>query len=122
MDDRQRQLLKTIVESYIETAEPVGSGAIAALRDFPYSSATIRNDMMALEELGYLAQPYSSAGRRPTLKGFKYYLDSLMEIEESLAEVERLLAQAKERAGLKGLAKYLADLSDSAVIIGHNQR
>lgn len=76
LDKRKEQILKTIISEYIRTAEPVGSKTIAGKEDLGISSATIRNEMAVLEELGYIDQPHTSAGRIPTDKGYRYYVDS----------------------------------------------
>ena len=88
---RRRKILRAIVEHYIETAEPVGSKAIAKLAGLECSSATIRNDMAALEKLGYLEQPHTSAGRIPSSKGYRIYVNELMEHHKlSIQETERM--------------------------------
>ena len=78
LDDRKLKILAAVVNEYIVTGEPVGSKAIAALPDIKVSSATIRNDMAMLEQLGYLEQPHTSAGRIPTYSGYKLYIERLM--------------------------------------------
>ena len=75
--DRQKNILKSIVEEYIKTARPVGSKSLC--KKFKCSSATIRNDMLNLEELGYLEKQHISSGRIPSEKGYRYYVDYLME-------------------------------------------
>lgn len=82
MDERKKQVLHAIVKDYVSTAEPVGSRTIAKKYDLGVSSATIRNEMSDLEELGYIEQPHTSAGRVPSDKGYRYYVDCLMEKEE----------------------------------------
>ena len=79
LDDRKKLILRAIVESYIQNAEPVGSRSIAKNTMLNLSAATIRNEMGDLEELGYLTQPHTSAGRVPSGAGFRFYVDSLME-------------------------------------------
>ena len=91
LSDRKRQILKVVVEDYIRTAEPVGSKAIAAEMGGSVSSATIRNELADLTELGYLEQPHTSAGRMPSPKGYRLYVNELMEEQRlSLAETERI--------------------------------
>ncbi|MCQ2441935.1 MAG: heat-inducible transcriptional repressor HrcA [Oscillospiraceae bacterium] len=88
---RRKRILRAIVEYYIETAEPVGSKAIAKLAQLDCSSATIRNDMAALEKQGYLEQPHTSAGRIPSPKGYRIYVNELMEEHKlSIQETERI--------------------------------
>ena len=78
LDDRKLKILAAVVDEYIRTGEPVGSKAIASLPDIRVSSATIRNDMAMLEQLGFLEQPHTSAGRIPTYSGYKLYIETLM--------------------------------------------
>ncbi len=78
LGDRQQWVLKTVVDTFVSTAEPVGSKLIASQADSPVSSATIRNEMAELEAQGYLEQPHTSAGRIPTDKGYREYVDHLM--------------------------------------------
>ncbi len=79
LSERKKQILKTVIEAYIETGEPVGSKYLMQKAQFPFSSATIRNEMAELEELGYLEQPHTSAGRIPSESGYRFYVDSLVE-------------------------------------------
>lgn len=79
LDERKRLVLRAIIDNYIETAEPVGSRTIARKHDLGVSPATIRNEMADLEETGYLQQPHVSAGRVPSDKGYRFYVDALME-------------------------------------------
>lgn len=76
---RKSKILNAIIKQYIETGEPMGSKALLDFLDFSVSSATIRNEMAALSEMGYLVQPHTSAGRIPTQLGYRYYLDHLLE-------------------------------------------
>lgn len=90
LTDRKKQILKVVVEDYVRTAEPVGSKAIAAEMG-GVSSATIRNELSDLTELGYLEQPHTSAGRGPSPKGYRLYVNELMERQRlSVAETERI--------------------------------
>jgi len=82
MDERKKKILQAIVDSYIHSAEPVGSRAISRNYGLGISAATIRNEMADLEERGYLAQPHTSAGRIPSDKGYRFYVDCLMQKEE----------------------------------------
>ena len=91
LTERKRQILKIVVEGYIRTAEPVGSKMIAAQMAGKVSSATIRNELADLVDLGYLEQPHTSAGRIPSPKGYRLYVNELMEQQRlSLAETERI--------------------------------
>ena len=78
LSERKKKVLRSVVDLYIRTAEPVGSKAIAELPDMNYSSATIRNEMAELTTLGYLEQPHTSAGRVPSASGYRLYVDELM--------------------------------------------
>lgn len=91
LTERKRQILKIVVEGYIRTAEPVGSKMIAAQMAGKVSSATIRNELADLVDLGYLEQPHTSAGRIPSPKGYRLYVNELMEQQRlSLAETEQI--------------------------------
>ena len=78
LTERKKKVLRSVVDLYIRTAEPVGSKAITALPDMKYSSATIRNEMADLTAMGYLEQPHTSAGRIPSASGYRLYVDELM--------------------------------------------
>ena len=78
MTERKKKVLRSVVDLYIRTAEPVGSKAITELPDMKYSSATIRNEMADLTSMGYLEQPHTSAGRIPSAAGYRLYVDELM--------------------------------------------
>lgn len=73
LDDRKVTILKAIIKTYLETGEPVGSRTISKYTDLKLSSATIRNEMSDLEEMGYIQQPHTSAGRIPSDKGYRFY-------------------------------------------------
>ena len=76
MDERKERILRAIIQDYIKTAEPVGSRTIAKNYDLGISPATVRNEMADLEDLGFLEQPHTSAGRIPSAKGYQYYVDT----------------------------------------------
>ena len=98
LTDRKRQILKIVVEEYVAAAEPVGSKAIAAEMGGSVSSATIRNELSDLVELGYLEQPHTSAGRIPSPKGYRLYVNELMERRSlSREEEEKLNASLAEK-------------------------
>ena len=91
LDDRKLRILQAIIDDYIHTAEPVGSRTIAKKHELGLSSATIRNEMADLEDMGFLEQPYTSAGRVPSDKGYRLYVDQLMQIDElSKTDVEKI--------------------------------
>jgi len=81
LSERKMRILKTLIDDYIQTAQPVGSRTISKKHDLGLSSATIRNEMADLEEMGYITQPHTSAGRVPSDKGYRFYVDHLMEAE-----------------------------------------
>ncbi|MFR8976261.1 MAG: heat-inducible transcriptional repressor HrcA, partial [Eubacteriales bacterium] len=96
MNERKRKILHTIINEYVTNAEPVGSRHIAKNLDLGLSSATIRNEMADLEEMGYLEQPHTSAGRVPSDKGYRFYVNELMNgYEVSQRDID-LLAVAME--------------------------
>ena len=88
LDARKLDILKLVVDRYIRTGEPVGSKFVADALEYSVSSATIRNDMAALEQLGYLEQPHTSAGRIPSYRGYRFYIANLM-TKEPLSEHDR---------------------------------
>ena len=122
LGDRKAVVLRVLVEEYVRTGEPVGSETIAERTALGVSSATIRNEMAALEELGYLSHPHTSAGRIPTDLGYRYYVDSLpaggklrdtqrlaisefyaeamLDMEEILKGTTQLLSRLTQYAGL----------------------
>jgi heat-inducible transcriptional repressor len=122
LDDRKAAILRAVVEEYIQTAQPVGSAHVAHLAHLNVSSATVRNEMSQLERDGYLAQPHTSAGRVPTDKGYRFFVDSLGgpgtlgpaqhqqvraffnrahgELERMLADTSRLLAGLTDYAAV----------------------
>src|SRR3954453_4897076 len=81
LDDRKLDVLRAIVEDYVATQEPVGSRALVERHNLRVSSATVRNDMAVLEEEGYLRQPHTSAGRAPTDKGYRVFVDNRSRIK-----------------------------------------
>lgn len=98
LTERQRLILTAIVDDYISSAEPVGSRTISKRGDIGFSPATIRNEMSDLEELGYLEQPHTSAGRIPSQKGYRYYVDHLVRLDNlSDEEVKRLKSMFAEK-------------------------
>ena len=78
LDDRKKRILQAIVDEYVNTAEPVSSGAISKKKGLDFSSATIRNEMSELEKSGYLEKTHTSSGRIPSVKGYRLYVDELL--------------------------------------------
>lgn len=118
MTSRQQQILRSIVEQYAEVASPVGSSLLA--RAFGVSSATIRAEMAELERLGYINQPHTSAGRVPTDKGYRFYVNSLNEEKELLPERrgERALSARVQDAGMP--ERTIRNAVDTLVELTHN--
>ena len=104
LNERKKQILKSIIDDYILTAQPVGSRTIARKHELGLGSATIRNEMSDLEELGYISQPHTSAGRVPSDKGYRFYVDHLMQVH-SLANEEMLRIR-------KAMDERIEELSD----------
>lgn len=124
LDDRKVTILKAIIKTYLETGEPVGSRTISKYTDLKLSSATIRNEMSDLEELGYILQPHTSAGRIPSDKGYRFYVDRIMqEKEQEVTEVKELMIQRVDRVELvlKKLAQLLASNTNYAAMISGPQ-
>jgi len=120
LDDRKLKILQAIIRNYLETGEPVGSRTISKYTDLNLSSATIRNEMADLEELGYILQPHTSAGRIPSDKGYRLYVDRLMsEKEREVEEMKELLLEKEEKMEtlLKQVAKALAVNTNYATMI-----
>ena len=88
LDDRKAAVLRAIIEEYVASAQPVGSATVTKSADLGVSAATVRNEMSLLEREGYIAQPHTSAGRIPTDRGYRYYVDHLAG-ESTLAAPER---------------------------------
>ena len=124
MNDRQKQILSAVVELYTKTAVPVGSQALLEYSDFGVSSATLRNDMVVLEEEGYLYQPHVSAGRIPTDAGYRIYVEEMMGDEDLSREDQRrlqkelLTLKAKHMRLGRSTAKLLSALSGNLAVSG----
>src|SRR3989338_8723474 len=130
LSDRQEKLINIIIDEYIKTAEPVSSKALVKSRFFDLSSATLRNEMHDLETRGYLAQMHTSGGRVPTDKGYRFYVDNLIDSDDFSIQSNW---QKKVDATLVGvsydprdinktLAQLLSDLSDNVVIAGISEQ
>jgi heat-inducible transcriptional repressor len=120
MTDRQQKILSAVVEQYAEVASPVGSMLLAKL--FDVSSATIRAEMAELERLGYIMQPHTSAGRVPTDKGYRFYVNSLAEANNDQTQIERraekALAARVQQAGAP--ERMIRNAVDTLVELTHN--
>ena len=93
LTERKKRILRAIIESYIATAEPVGSKALAEMLNNTVSSATVRNDMADLAAAGYLAQPHTSAGRIPSNKAYRLYVDRLLQLGGLSADMKQRIDQ-----------------------------
>ena len=124
LDERKVTILKAIIKTYLETGEPVGSRTISKYTDLHLSSATISNEMSDLEELGYIMQPHTSAGRIPSDRGYRFYVDQIMqEKEEEVTEIKDLMLKRVDRVELllKQMAKLLAQNTNYAAMISAPQ-
>ena len=124
LDDRKWTILKAIVKTYLETGEPVGSRTISKYADLNLSSATIRNEMSDLEEMGYILQPHTSAGRIPSDAGYRLYVDRMMEEKDrEVTEMKELVIQRQDKMELllKQMVKVLAANTNYAAIISGPQ-
>lgn len=124
LEGRKVTILKAIIKTYLETGEPVGSRTISKYTDLNLSSATIRNEMSDLEELGYIVQPHTSAGRIPSDKGYRFYVDQIMqEKEEEVTEIKDMMLKRVDRVELllKQMAKLLAQNTNYAAMISAPQ-
>ena len=98
LDERKKKILQAIVEEYINTAEPVSSGSLVKRHGLDFSSATIRNDMAHLEEIGFLDKPHTSSGRVPSAKGYRYYVDELVKEDNiSLEEIKYIQSKLQTK-------------------------
>ena len=129
MDERSHKVLEAVIREYIDTAEPVGSFHLREEYDFPFSSATIRSVLSDLEGLGYIFQPHTSAGRVPTEKGYRFFVDLFGEgsfdssaKREELAFRKKMLAMRSSfEKMLDATARLLTETSSNAGIAGTNE-
>ena len=127
MDERKIKILKAVIQNYLETGEPVGSRTISKYTDLNLSSATIRNEMADLEEMGYIVQPHTSAGRIPSDAGYRFYVDNMMKEreaeldkrEDDLNRKEELLIEKVDHVEdlLQSVAKTLATNTNYATLV-----
>lgn len=120
LDERKMKILKAIIQNYLESGEPVGSRTISKYTDLKLSSATIRNEMADLEEMGYILQPHTSAGRIPSDKGYRLYVDQLMqEKDQEIREVKEMMIERTDKMeqALKQVVKVLASNTNYATMI-----
>ncbi len=120
LDDRKKKILKAIIQTYLETGDPVGSRTISKYTDLHLSSATIRNEMKDLEEMGYIIQPHTSAGRIPSDKGYRLYVDELIkEKNQEIQDVKELMIKKTDRLEkvMRQVVKVLAVNTNYATMI-----
>lgn len=120
LDERKKKILKVLIKNYLETGEPVGSRTISKLLDVSLSSATIRNEMSDLEEMGYILQPHTSAGRIPSDAGYRFYVDELMEeSEKKVSDMKEFVIEKTEKMEkvLQQVVKLLAVNTNYATMI-----
>lgn len=120
LDERKEKILNIIIQNYLETGEPVGSRTISKSSDLNLSSATIRNEMSDLEELGYIIQPHTSAGRIPSDKGYRFYVDHLIaRKDQEVSDIKDLMIEKTEKMEkmLKQVVKVLANNTQYATMI-----
>lgn len=120
LDERKTKILIAIIKNYLDTGEPVGSRTISKYTDLHLSSATIRNEMSDLEELGYIQQPHTSAGRIPSDKGYRFYVDNLIaEKNQEINDMQNFVIEHTEKMEqvLKKVAKLLANNTEYAAMI-----
>lgn len=120
LDDRKFKILQTIIQNYLETGEPVGSRTISKNSDLKLSSATIRNEMSDLEEMGYILQPHTSAGRIPSDKGYRLYVEHMMEEKDrEVQELKELMIDRTDKMEqvLKQVVKVLAANTNYATMV-----
>ncbi|MCI5944005.1 MAG: heat-inducible transcriptional repressor HrcA [Eubacterium sp.] len=120
LDERKMKILKAIISTYLETGEPVGSRTIARDSDLHLSSATIRNEMADLEELGYILQPHTSAGRIPSDLGYRYYVDRLMEEKETEMMARENEMRSEQQALLQKMDRMEEVLKNVADVLAAN--
>ncbi len=120
LDDRKKKILQAVIRNYLETGEPVGSRTISKYKDINLSSATIRNEMADLEELGYIVQPHTSAGRIPSDKGYRLYVDAMMaEKTKEITDMKELLLEKEDKVErlLQQVATVLAINTEYATMV-----
>ena len=120
LDDRKTKILNAIIRNYLDTGEPVGSRTISKYTDLNLSSATLRNEMAELEEMGYILQPHTSAGRIPSDKGYRFYVDHLMEEKErEVGDMKKFVIEHTEKMEqvLQQVARILANNTNYATMV-----
>ena len=120
MDERKVKILKAVIQNYLETGEPVGSRTISKYTDLNLSSATIRNEMADLEEMGYILQPHTSAGRIPSDAGYRFYVDNMMKEREEALDKREMELNKKEDLLIEKVDRVEDLLQTVAKTLAHN--
>lgn len=124
MNTRQAKLFTALIKEHIKTAKPIGSSLLVEKSDIDVSPATVRNDLMALENAGLLTHPHTSAGRVPTEKGYQYYVANFLPTREVAPAEATAISQPESQSSgdpAKHLAKTLAEFTQEAIVIGFSQ-
>jgi len=119
MDPRQAKILQAIVKTFIETASPIGSKQLCESGDFNVSSATIRNEMVKLEKEGYIVQPHTSAGRVPTSRAYRMFVDQI-KVDSKLMEAQRDIEKVRHQKHLKQTKERLHEMVSTLSTVTHN--
>ena len=129
LNERKLRILRAIIEDYFNTAEPVGSRTLSRHYDLGISPATIRNEMSDLEELGFIMQPHTSSGRIPSDKGYRFYVDMMLQLQKAeftkLVYMEELKKSASRIEDLlKNIGQHLARETNNTTIVRspHNKK
>jgi heat-inducible transcriptional repressor len=123
LNERTKKVLQAVIDSYIQTGSPIGSTLLTKTYNFSLSSATLRNIMAELEELGFLTHPHTSAGRVPTDKGYRYYIDSLISFDQDTPEIREHMDQSPAMQGgdlhhiMEEASQFLAKLSHHTGVV-----
>src|SRR5712671_439603 len=122
LDDRAKEVLKAVVQEFISKGDPIGSSHLTRRGDFEVSPATMRNVLAELEELGFLEKPHTSAGRVPTDRGYRFFVDSLLQLREPGQREQQLIQQGlSANAGveerLTEASKMLHQLTQHASVV-----
>lgn len=125
MNERQSNILRLVVDEYVENAQPVSSQLLCAKYELDCSPATVRNDMMVLEAEGYVHQPHTSAGRVPTEEGYRYYLANFLapKVPKATSELREAMDQMRSlESKVQMMGRRLAELSGDAVIVTNERQ
>jgi heat-inducible transcriptional repressor len=126
LNQRKKKILKEVVEEYIKQARPISSATLAKKTFSDLSPATIRNELLDLTKMGFLQQPHPSAGRVPTLEGFRFFLENYLPKDQDLPLLKDLFLEIEKqeletRKKIKGIAKKLAEVSQETVVVAFSK-